>query len=109
MGINPFNATASAGQQSRLAFIAAQRAIERQGRNDIVQLTAHAKRSRVHCAGELLELREIHSARRWESGGKGALVPKVRWKERTCYEFSGSARDCDGSVQRFLSVAIGPK
>jgi Fic family protein len=55
LAANPFFTTTGVTHQLKLAFTTAQRAIERLERNDIVQHTKDAKRSRVYCARALLE------------------------------------------------------
>jgi Fic family protein len=58
LAANPFITTTGAAHQLKLAFTTAQREIERLERNDIVQQTTDAKRSRVYCARALLEILE---------------------------------------------------
>ena len=58
LATNPFITTTGVAHQLKLAFTTAQRAIERLERNDIVQQTTDAKRSRVYCARALLQILE---------------------------------------------------
>ena len=58
LAANPFITTTGVADRLGLAFTTAQRAIERLERNDIVQQTTDAKRSRVYCARALLEILE---------------------------------------------------
>jgi Fic family protein len=58
LATNPFITTTGVAHQLKLAFTTAQRAIERLERNDIVQQTTDAKRSRVYCARTLLQILE---------------------------------------------------
>jgi Fic family protein len=55
---NPFITTTGVADRLGFAFTTAQRAIERLERNDIVQQTTGAKRSRVYCARALREILE---------------------------------------------------
>jgi Fic family protein len=58
LSANPFITTTGAARQLQLAFTTAQRAIERLERNNIVQRTTDAKRDRVYCAQQLLDILE---------------------------------------------------
>ncbi len=58
LAANPFITSTGVADRCGLAFTTAQRAIERLERNDIVQQTTDAKRSRVYCARALLEILE---------------------------------------------------
>jgi len=58
LAANPFLTITGTASQLTLAFTTAQRAIERLERNGILQTVSDAKRDRVYCARELLEILE---------------------------------------------------
>ncbi len=58
LAVNPFITINGAASQLKLAFTTAQRALERLGRNGIVQQVSDAKRDRVYCARALLNILE---------------------------------------------------
>lgn len=58
LAANPFITTTGVARGLELAFTTAQRAIERLERREIVQRTTDAKRNRVYCAQELLDILE---------------------------------------------------
>lgn len=58
LAANPFITTNGVVGELKIAFTTAQRAIERLERNGIVRQVGDAKRSRIYCATELLEILE---------------------------------------------------
>ena len=65
LGANPFITTKGAAETLRIAFTTAQRTIERLERSGIVKQVGEAKRGRVYCAHDLLDILEEPALMNW--------------------------------------------